>query len=262
MKCGIGVRTYPKRRHERKHLAERIGASGVRHPKRATGPEHERLDGDVALVRLTKTVTPDGTTVGYAAVPTAVSGLRWPERGQELLVAGWGCRSILANGAECPPGGDGYYADALHAVEVTDLTGPTARDCGRAGDFDPATMVCAGVVAGGIDSCIGDSGGGLVDERRTPVVAGIVSFGEGCALAGYPGIYTRVTTYADWITATSGVATVVGDGGVIASDSVIVDTLDGVADTLANAVTEKSFGVALEADTGSPDKFACLLNGY
>ena len=185
---------------------DRIGVERIEvHPHWVGG---RSLDGDIALLRLSETVTPDGTSVEFAAVPAASSGGTWPERDQKLLVAGWGCRSVLANGADCPPGGDGYYADALHAVEVADLTGPSWRDCGRAGDFDPATMICAGVVTGGIDSCIGDSGGALIDERRSPVVAGIVSFGEGCALAGYPGIYTRVTSYADWITATSGVVTV------------------------------------------------------
>ena len=200
--------------------ADRIGVERIEvHPDWVGG---RSLDGDIALLRLSETVTPDGTSVEFAAVPVASSGGAWPERGQELLVAGWGCRSALANGADCPPGGDGYYADALHAVEVADLTGPSSRDCGRAGDFDPATMICAGVLTGGIDSCIGDSGGALIDERRSPVVAGIVSFGEGCALAGYPGIYTRVTAYADWITATSGVVTV--DVSTIAERSTVVPT--------------------------------------
>ena len=55
-------------------------------------------------------------------------------------------------------------------------------------------MVCAGVEAGGKDSCQGDSGGPIVDSSTTLV--GLVSWGEGCAEAGAPGVYTRVGSSA------------------------------------------------------------------
>lgn len=51
------------------------------------------------------------------------------------------------------------------------------------------------------DSCQGDSGGPLQTPAHDIVeakVLGIVSFGIGCA-SGYPGIYTRVAYYLDWI---------------------------------------------------------------
>jgi secreted trypsin-like serine protease len=65
-------------------------------------------------------------------------------------------------------------------------------------------MLCAGEE--GKDSCQGDSGGGLfvydADDRGQTFsyrVAGVVSFGIGCALAQYPGVYTKVTNYRDWV---------------------------------------------------------------
>jgi secreted trypsin-like serine protease len=58
--------------------------------------------------------------------------------------------------------------------------------------FDAEAMFCAGYPEGGVDACIDDSGGPFVVDGR---LAGIVSWGIGCARPGAPGVYTRVTTY-------------------------------------------------------------------
>jgi len=87
---------------------------------------------------------------------------------------------------------DGKAAMTLHQLELPVLADSGCRNYGSR--FDRHTMLCAGYPAGGKDSCTGDSGGPLTvrtDEGDRRLI-GLVSFGIGCAKAGFPGIYTRV----------------------------------------------------------------------
>ena len=62
-------------------------------------------------------------------------------------------------------------------------------------------MICAGYPGdGGKDACQGDSGGPFVcHSDGKAIITGIVSWGNGCALPEYPGVYSRVTHVLDWI---------------------------------------------------------------
>jgi serine protease 27 len=60
------------------------------------------------------------------------------------------------------------------------------------------SQMCAGGRDGGVDSCWADSGGPLI-SKTTGNLIGIVSTGVGCARRGLPGIYTRVSRFANWI---------------------------------------------------------------
>jgi trypsin len=63
----------------------------------------------------------------------------------------------------------------------------------------PSYMICAAPEEGGKDSCQGDSGGPLFDEDDTLV--GVVSWGNGCAQAKYPGVYANVADLLDFVNA-------------------------------------------------------------
>lgn len=63
-------------------------------------------------------------------------------------------------------------------------------------------MICGGQEEGGISPCSGDSGGPLVcpDEFGSLQLAGVVSWGMiPCGQPKYPGVFTNVANYRDWI---------------------------------------------------------------
>ncbi|MCG8425298.1 MAG: trypsin-like serine protease [Proteobacteria bacterium] len=73
-----------------------------------------------------------------------------------------------------------------------------------ASNFD--TQICGGVTEGGIDACQGDSGGPLVVRDPATdrwMLAGVTSWGNGCALPGFPGVWARVSALSEWAVATA-----------------------------------------------------------
>ncbi|KAM8927612.1 suppressor of tumorigenicity 14 protein [Pelodytes ibericus] len=113
--------------------------------------------------------------------------------GKAIWVTGWG--ALLE-------GGTG--ASLLQKAEIRIIN---HDECNRLleNQLTPR-MICAGFVSGGIDACQGDSGGPLssVESNNKVYLAGIVSWGDGCARRNKPGIYTSVTMMRDWIKKNAG----------------------------------------------------------
>jgi secreted trypsin-like serine protease len=171
------------------------------HPRyRGSTSEH-----DVALLELSAPAT-GATTVALHTGETS------PTFGASLRTYGWGTTSTSPVS----------YPDELHGVTLTDRAGPT----GACGSYGPAyvaeLMLCAGWAGGGRDACWGDSGGPLVTDTATPVLVGVTSWGNGCALAAYPGVWARVSSHVPWINAQISPVpprVSVGDATVVEGDS-------------------------------------------
>ncbi|XP_059678885.1 serine protease 56 [Gavia stellata] len=142
--------------------------------------------GDLALLELAVPLAPS-PTVSPVCLP---SGPVEPSPGTACYIAGWG--SLYE---------EGPAADVVMEARVPLLSRETCWGAlGR--NMLTNAMFCAGYLSGGIDSCQGDSGGPLACQDPSShrfVLYGITSWGDGCGEQGKPGVYTRVTAFADWL---------------------------------------------------------------
>ncbi|XP_021565246.1 serine protease 56 [Carlito syrichta] len=142
---------------------------------------------DLALVQLWTPVSPAGP-----ARPVCLpQEPQEPPAGTACAIAGWG--ALFEDGPE---------AEAVREARVPLLSAETCRRALGPG-LRPSTMLCAGYLAGGIDSCQGDSGGPLTcsepGSNPREVLFGVTSWGDGCGEPGKPGVYTRVAVFKDWL---------------------------------------------------------------
>ncbi|CAH0554048.1 unnamed protein product [Brassicogethes aeneus] len=138
---------------------------------------------DIAILQLDNEVSTTGLLKPVCLPETGKSFT-----GLKGIAVGWGATKE-----------HGQVSNRLREVEVPIMSN---ADCTKTGYGNRITdnMICAGYPEGKKDSCQGDSGGPMhVINNNHHELAGIVSWGEGCAEANYPGVYTRVNRFITWI---------------------------------------------------------------
>ncbi|CAB1316468.1 unnamed protein product [Coregonus sp. 'balchen'] len=94
----------------------------------------------------------------------------------------------------------GSSSDNLRQAQITMYSRETCNAPLVYDGLVTASMICAGTLAGGVDSCQGDSGGPMVAKKGSVWwLVGDTSWGIGCALRNKPGIYGNVTHFLPWI---------------------------------------------------------------
>lgn len=145
-------------------------------------------DYDVSLLRLASPIN-NVTPIGLVTDAMDVD-----DPNKDATISGWGATS---------QGGSGSSKLLKVTVPVVSNTTCNASYNGDITD----RMICAGLADGGKDSCQGDSGGPMMVRNANDtgwLQAGVVSWGNGCALAGFYGVYARVSNLKGWIDAQTG----------------------------------------------------------
>ncbi|KAL9922435.1 tracheal-prostasin [Glossina fuscipes fuscipes] len=143
-------------------------------------------DNDIGVLKLDKPIT-----MSDMVRPVCMPEKNREYEHEEAIITGWGATRE-----------GGPAAENLQEVRVPILSTKECRESGYGSSRITDNMLCAGISEGGKDSCQGDSGGPLhvaMKDANLHRLVGIVSWGEGCARPNYPGVYTRVNRYLDWI---------------------------------------------------------------
>ncbi|XP_015717838.1 transmembrane protease serine 6 isoform X1 [Coturnix japonica] len=149
--------------------------------------EEDSHDYDVALLQLDHPVI-ISPFIQPICLPAA-SHLFEP--GLHCWITGWGA---LKEG--------GHISNILQKVDVQIIQQDI---CSEAYHYMISPrMICAGYNKGKKDACQGDSGGPLACEEPSGrwFLAGLVSWGMGCGLPNYYGVYTRITQVLGWMNQT------------------------------------------------------------
>nr|XP_053635794.1 trypsin-7-like [Cherax quadricarinatus] len=119
-----------------------------------------------------------------------VQPLQMPPEGESVVegtvctVIGWGITSDI-----------GDITDILQKADVAEVSDENCR-ISYGEDAVEDSMLCAGWSDGHADACDGDQGGPLLCWGH---LHGIASWGENCGDSFYPGVYTEIAFFRNWI---------------------------------------------------------------
>lgn len=154
-----------------------------RHPEYVPGS----FLNDVAVVHVSEPFNATPINIATPSTEPVFDGLVTGE------VFGWGVTDENSN----------VLSNTLQSVEVPFQTQATCQSTFPTSEaVSTGDSFCAGVAEGGLDACLGDSGGPIIIQSpQGPVQIGIVSFGIGCAREDLYGVYSRVSRYSEWLAA-------------------------------------------------------------
>jgi len=201
---------------------------------------------DYALVRINgsfpashiRAKLPDATVMQAVAKP-----------GDLVTTLGWG--NISTTGVVNP-------------TNLREVTIPVVSDATCAASYNgssaagsltlaPSVQICAGLPEGGKDSCQGDSGGPLVATYNGSIYSiGVVSYGKGCALPKYYGVYSETAAMVSWINSKIGGSTTPPPTGSTVVHNV---TLPSVSYAVAIPAGTTRLVVAISGGTGDADLY-------
>ena len=180
------------------------------------------LDRDLALLRLEtpSTITP---------LPLITSADQYAP-GVVATILGWG---TLSEGGASP--------NRLQIAEVPIVSNETANASPLLSGVTD-NMFAAGFASGGVDTCQGDSGGPIiVPDGQLWHLAGVTSWGIGCAQPQGYGLYTRIENFLTWISDHVGARQLTArllQGDVVLAESATLNT------------SADAFRIALRTDDG------------
>ncbi len=148
----------------------------------------DTLANNIGLIKLSKRIQPFSDRITPACLARSI---RQSNASNPLIVAGW---STMENGTEFVQNTNELRQTILTVMDECSLVYP---------NYDVKKQICAGREASERDLCQGYLGGGLFEKQTYDIdrwiLTGIVNYGCEYASQGYPGVYTSIVAYYDWI---------------------------------------------------------------
>ena len=142
---------------------------------------------DMALIRVESPFILDGSRQPIALFEEGEEATD----GSNSIITGWGALQL-----------GGRPSEILQIINIPIVSKTVCQEAYSNFGGIPPGQICAAHPIGEKDACQGDSGGPLAINGK---LAGVVSWGNGCAKPGYPGVYTEIASFRKWIRLTTDV---------------------------------------------------------